>query len=101
MARIFLSLPLSWRRGLAKGMQGLSRKSQHSNPIIDIAPRALPVVMQEHHVACLIHGHTHQPCIHHWWQGDQHYNRIVLSDWQNRGNMLICSENSAKRLVYF
>lgn len=59
--------------------------------IMDVNQAAVEQVMLNHGVRYLIHGHTHRPAIHDFIIDGKAYKRIVLGDWYEQGNVLICS----------
>ena len=56
--------------------------------------------LRQNKVRHLIHGHTHRPGFHHFELDGQPAQRIVLGDWYERGNYLVC-EGKQCRLEEF
>ena len=88
-----LSKPLEERRRMAQEMRATSREQTRgkAESIMDVNPGAVDRVMTEHHVRCLIHGHTHRPAIHDLELAGHPAQRIVLGDWYEQGSVLVCS----------
>lgn len=88
--KLMLSLPLSLRRKLAKGLRKKSRDHNRclSLEIQDVTPNEVERVMQRHNVELLIHGHTHRPAIHDLTVDQKPVQRIVLGAWHENGSIL-------------
>lgn len=88
--KLMLSLPLSLRRKLAKGIRKKSRNhSQYlSFEIQDVTNEEVKRVVQRHNVELLIHGHTHRPAIHVLTVDQKPVQRIVLGAWHENGSVL-------------
>lgn len=99
---LFLALPLFIRLWIIKKLRHASKAQgkKLTADMMDIAPAALTQIMTEHSVQQLIHGHTHKPTLHWFTLHNKLANRIVLSDWNQQGNVLICQPNS-KQLTNF
>jgi len=86
--KIFLSLPLKWRRGIAQHLRSNShnqyqmqqRTASHLLKM-DVTPKACAAVLKDQAGNRLIHGHTHLPAHHEESLGTQNWQRWVLSDW--------------------
>lgn len=89
--KIFLILPLCIRKKIAQFFRRKSRSHLHHLPryIMDVTPEAVIKVMQQHDSRILIHGHTHQPNIHHFNIDSQPVQRIVLSAWDDKASALV------------
>ncbi|WP_223668492.1 UDP-2,3-diacylglucosamine diphosphatase [Kangiella shandongensis] len=85
-----LSQPLAVRRGIAADLRTKSREAQENkaSAITDVHPQAVEEVLKEHHAQILIHGHTHRPAFHDLEIDGKHCQRIVLSDWGEKGHYL-------------
>ena len=88
LQKIFLSLPLSWRKGIANHLRSNSHtqyQAQHSSPShlrkMDVTRDACAAVLRAQSGDRLIHGHTHKPKHHEESLGTLHWQRWVLSDW--------------------
>ncbi|MCP5325750.1 MAG: UDP-2,3-diacylglucosamine diphosphatase [Oceanospirillaceae bacterium] len=68
----------------AKGQQNMAAAAE----ILDVTPEEVPLIMAQHGVTTLIHGHTHRPAVHNLQVNGQAARRIVLGDWYNKGWML-------------
>jgi UDP-2,3-diacylglucosamine hydrolase len=91
----FLSQPLAARQAFAaqartaskQHQSGLANEQQES--IMDVSQATVLTVMQRYGVTRLIHGHTHRPAIHQFFNADQTLSqRIVLGDWYSQGSVL-------------
>jgi UDP-2,3-diacylglucosamine hydrolase len=83
----FLAQPLPWRRSHAEHLRALSiAHTQAKNPMqADVCTREAAQRCSQHHASLLIHGHTHQPAVHH----HDGITRYVLTDWDHdRGQAL-------------
>ena len=86
--KIFLSLPLNWRKGIAQhlrnnnhGQYQTQQRSASSQLKMDVTRSACAAVLKKHTGDRLIHGHTHMPKHHEESSGGQSWQRWVLSDW--------------------
>jgi UDP-2,3-diacylglucosamine hydrolase len=88
--KLFLSLPLAWRRSIANHLRSNSglqyqRAIQSSAPggqvKTDVTLAACAAVLRDQDANQLIHGHTHLPKHHQERLQDQEWQRWVLSDW--------------------
>ena len=88
--RLFLRLPLAWRRSIANHLRSNSqmqyqRKSRASNNQhhikTNVTLAACAATLRKYANDKLIHGHTHLPAHHHEQLGEQTWQRWVLSDW--------------------
>jgi UDP-2,3-diacylglucosamine hydrolase len=89
---IFLHLPLFLRKKIASGLRRGSHleNQKKSAYIMDVVQESVIEVMQKYHVQHLIHGHTHQPNVHHFMLDDKSATRTVLGSWEQEGHVLIC-----------
>jgi UDP-2,3-diacylglucosamine hydrolase len=88
--KAFLASPLAERRAFvthARAASGLST-AQKSESIMDVNQQAVEMVMRQHGVDRLIHGHTHRPAVHTFQSDGKPKNRIVLGDWYHQGSIL-------------
>lgn len=80
--KIFLSLPLSFRKKLARQLR--SESAQHnqmkSAQMMDVTETAVIQALNKNNAPRIIHGHTHRPMISE--------KRIVLDAWHEHGNYL-------------
>lgn len=100
---LFLLFPLAWRRAIANRLRTISKNKNHhtSAAILDAVPAAIKQQFIMFSVQHLIHGHTHKPSIHWFYNNNAWHEHIVLSDWGQRGNFLICHADGRKELRYF
>lgn len=93
---IFLQLPLTLRRGIARFLRWQSQRKGKQD-YIDANSAEIKRVMLAHNVDFLIHGHTHRPCIQYFELEEKSALRIVLSDWDNKqGSVLVCEPQGQK-----
>ena len=86
--KLFLRLPLQWRKSIAHQLRGNSQvqyqatiksaKEHKTNVTLD----ACADILGMQSGARLIHGHTHLPAHHQEHLREQHWQRWVLSDWE-------------------
>lgn len=88
--KLMLSLPLSLRRKLAKGIRKKSRNHSRylSFEAQDVTNEEVKRVIQRYNVELLIHGHTHRPAIHNLTVDQKPVQRIVLGAWHKSGSVL-------------
>jgi UDP-2,3-diacylglucosamine hydrolase len=86
--KIFLTLPLNWRKGVAQHLRSNSHSqyqhTQHSEAHqlkMDVTKEACATALRDQSGDRLIHGHTHLPAHHEESFGTQKWQRWVLSDW--------------------
>jgi UDP-2,3-diacylglucosamine hydrolase len=86
--KLFLSMPLSWRRSIANSLRSNSHTQYSANKSsalhgvrTNVTLEACAAVMKDWSMDKLIHGHTHLPAYHHEQMGQQTWQRWVLSDW--------------------
>ena len=88
--RLFLHLPLAWRKSIANHLrsnshiqyQNAARNSARKNNIrTDVTLTACAAMLREQDGIRLIHGHTHLPAHHQEQLGGHSWQRWVLSDW--------------------
>jgi UDP-2,3-diacylglucosamine hydrolase len=84
----FLSLPLSFRKRLADRMRKKSMQASKPMEVMDAIETAIVHHMKAKSVRILIHGHTHKPGISRYSNGGQEMLRYVLSDWDDRPEIL-------------
>lgn len=78
--RLFLSLPLALRKKIARSLRQQSKQRNYA-VLGDIYEPDTARLMQHHQQTLLIHGHTHQPAIHHFGAHNE-LTRIVIPDWE-------------------
>jgi UDP-2,3-diacylglucosamine hydrolase len=85
-----LRLPFFVRRMIARYLRNRSRDEKALKPesIMDVTPAAVDAAFRAHGAARMIHGHTHRPAHHRHDVDGRARERIVLSDWHDRGHYL-------------
>lgn len=103
LQKIFLSLPFFFRRNIATALR--RKSAEHvktaAKEIMDVSQTAVINYLQQYQVAQLVHGHTHQPTIHYFFEQQKLFLRITLSDWHEQGNVLIYNEDQKSSLINF
>lgn len=91
--KLFLLMPLSFRKKMADQLRQDSRKKNtyKSNEMMDVSPETVNRLIKQYGADKLIHGHTHKPQI-----GTQ---RIVLDAWHEHGNYLQINQDGKMELV--
>ncbi len=88
--KLFLSLPVHWRRSIAHQMRSNSHtqyqradsvSSAHNQMRTNVTLEACAALLRDQASVNLIHGHTHLPAHHHEQLREQRWQRWVLSDW--------------------
>ncbi|HEX7387554.1 MAG TPA: UDP-2,3-diacylglucosamine diphosphatase [Castellaniella sp.] len=82
--QVFLSLPLAWRRAVARWARARSKQSHRGKPlyVMDVTPSAVSDALRRARCKLMIHGHTHQPAVHEQTVGAEMTWRYVLPDWE-------------------
>jgi len=94
----FLSYPIEKRAEIAQGLRQKSKQAQSekSNDIMDVSPSAVSDFFAQHNIDWLIHGHTHRQATHQLFLNDRVVNRVVLSDWGDKGFYLSIDKKGLK-----
>jgi UDP-2,3-diacylglucosamine hydrolase len=81
--RRLLAMPYFARRGIARFFRFASRRATaaKSEVIMDVNGAAVADAFRAHHVARMIHGHTHRPARHELVVDGRQCERFVLADW--------------------
>ncbi|MBA2648490.1 MAG: UDP-2,3-diacylglucosamine diphosphatase [Legionella sp.] len=95
---MFSCLPLSYRIGLANKVRKLSMAQTKPPEQMDVVASTVVNHMFHEKVSLLIHGHTHKPGISHYSFKNINMRRYVLSDWDDKPQIL--SYNSSKGLYF-
>ncbi|WP_337008192.1 UDP-2,3-diacylglucosamine diphosphatase [Pantoea sp. AS142] len=100
--RLFLVLPLSFRKRIAARMRADSKQAnQHkSQTIMDVNQEAVAAAMLRQQVPLLIHGHTHRPAIHTLSLQGETAQRAVLGAWHSRGSMIQLDANGIQLIDF-
>ncbi|MCY4471969.1 MAG: UDP-2,3-diacylglucosamine diphosphatase [Kistimonas sp.] len=96
---LFLRLPTSWRRGIARQLRTKSRgnRARSMGVYTDVSPDAITAALAAYEADSMIHGHTHKPAVHNLAGGGR---RWVLGDWGHQGWCLYHDEEGF-RLEHF
>ncbi|RZM73323.1 UDP-2,3-diacylglucosamine diphosphatase [Pseudoalteromonas rubra] len=88
--RLMLSMPLWYRRRVARNAREKSKQSQMGKApeILDVTEEAVLAMFARHQVSNMIHGHTHRPNVHQ----HQDKTRTVLGDWYSQSSYLVVTE---------
>jgi UDP-2,3-diacylglucosamine hydrolase len=98
---LFLLLPLALRKKIARGIRNKSERytAATASEIMDVTPQQVKIIMWQHHVFHLIHGHTHRPGRHPVSLDDQLGSRTVLGAWEDRrGSVLVWYASGEREL---
>lgn len=91
---LFLSLPLKYREQLVNKVRNMSLKNNNKTlEEMDVVAEAVIKHMSRYKITSLIHGHTHKPGITKYNFNAQILTRYVLSDWDDRPQIL-CYDNT-------
>jgi len=90
------------RLALASEYRAMSQTemAKKDEAIMDVNPDAVSASLRDNHVHHLIHGHTHRPGIHDFVLDGQAAQRIVLGDWYQHGNYLLCEDGQCRLLDF-
>ncbi|KAA3626056.1 MAG: UDP-2,3-diacylglucosamine diphosphatase [Proteobacteria bacterium] len=91
----FLARSLQERSAAARELRTASRRRSRDKPqaIMDVNNGAVIEALRTHGVYQLIHGHTHRPAIHRLEVDGTSAQRIVLGDWNDTAQVLVCGAN--------
>jgi UDP-2,3-diacylglucosamine hydrolase len=115
LQKLFLGLPLPWRRSIANQLRSNSHAQyqRHSKSLstqqqlkTDVTQEACAAILRQHECNLLIHGHTHLPGHHHEQADALSWQRWVLSDWDldrpagshPRANALLINDQGVQAL---
>lgn len=100
---LFLRKSLNIRKDIAQQLRERSKlhMQEKSAEIMDATANEIPRILDKYQAELLIHGHTHRPGIELIKMKDHFAKRIVLSDWETRGHVLVCERDGVQKLVYF
>lgn len=98
--KIFLSIPIRFRRTLAKYLRRRSHRHNQQTPLYktDVIQETVIHCMRQHQAYLLIHGHTHRPHIHSFMVDNINSVRIVLGAWHNYMSYLIFDDKGGYEL---
>ncbi len=99
--RLMLTMPLWYRRNVARKAREKSKLSQAGKPleILDVTEEAVLETFARHGVGHMIHGHTHRPGTHTYQVDDKQLKRTVLGDWYTQGSMLEVTPDGQRLLT--
>ncbi len=97
---LFTLMPLGWRvRKAASIREHASARGREKAPeLMDVTQAAVEEAMRRHHVSLLVHGHTHLPAVHRFELDGRPARRIVLGDWFENENVLVCDREGQRLL---
>ena len=97
---IFFHLPYSVRLFLVRKLTPAFKQSslKKKPEIMDVDPESVTDLMHQHSVDEIIHGHTHRPAIHGLTINNKPARRIVLGDWYEDEQILVC-RGAERKLV--
>ncbi|QMT60226.1 UDP-2,3-diacylglucosamine diphosphatase [Legionella sp. PC997] len=86
---LFLSFPLKYRKKLVNQVRYHSEMNQNKSlEEMDVVAEVVVDHMSYYQVKQLIHGHTHKPGISSYQKNSQKLVRYVLSDWDDKPQLL-------------
>lgn len=99
--RLFLLMPLRWRRKMRDKARAQSQQTTRDKPmyILDVVGDTVEKIMSKHQVSYLVHGHTHMPGVHVFDLDKKPAMRFVLGAWHDGANGLMWYESGEKELV--
>lgn len=88
----FLAAPLAERKARIEALRRRSEEAKRRKPpaLMDVNGRAVQEALRAHRCTRLIHGHTHRPARHDLAVDGAACERWVLTDWYERGGVLVC-----------
>ncbi|MFL2553193.1 MAG: UDP-2,3-diacylglucosamine diphosphatase [Candidatus Rariloculaceae bacterium] len=91
----FLAKSSAERQRIADDLRAQSQTaiSEKAEEIMDVNQRAVETAMRKHSVTTLLHGHTHQPAIHHFELDGNDATRIVLGSWYDQASVVRWNES--------
>ncbi|AXV64759.1 UDP-2,3-diacylglucosamine diphosphatase [Pseudoalteromonas lipolytica] len=94
--KLMLAMPLWYRKKIARNAREKSKQSQAGKAleILDVTEEAVLAMFKKHHVANMIHGHTHRPNVHQYTVNGKTLIRTVLGDWYEQGSYLRVTPNN-------
>ncbi len=100
-ARLFLSLPLSWRVKVVGKVRQHSQLGIKAPTQLDVIPSALIAHMQEQQSTLVIHGHIHKPGLTNFQGSKELYQQYVLSDWDDNPILLCYDKSKGFSFIHF
>lgn len=87
----FLAKPLRERAAAANALRMESESGKQAKPveIMDVNQDAVAALMAEWSVDIMIHGHTHKPAAHEFFQDGKLMRRYVLGDWYEQKSSIL------------
>jgi UDP-2,3-diacylglucosamine hydrolase len=97
---VFLASPLSWRSRIAQHTQSGTQASMavKAPEIMDVEQETVVAAMHRYGCSQLIHGHTHRPDTHEFEHQGEVWRRIVLGDWYEQDEVLVCRDAEPRSL---
>jgi UDP-2,3-diacylglucosamine hydrolase len=88
-SRLFLMFPLKYRQRLVNQVRYRSQINQNkSMEEMDVVSESVIQHMMRYKVTKLIHGHTHKPGVTTYQNNKKNLSRYVLSDWDDKPQLL-------------
>lgn len=101
--KLFLKLPLSFRKRIASQLRKESKNATQQKPmaIMDVAAHSVTEIMSQFETDVLIHGHTHQCAMHDITVDDKSVKRFVLDAWHHHGQYLkLHHDGTLENVIY-
>lgn len=86
------------RLALAREYRAMSQTemAKKDEAIMDVNQQTVLATLRQQHVRHMIHGHTHRPGVHDFDLDGRPAQRIVLGDWYEHGNYLVCDGSQCR-----
>lgn len=99
---LFLSLPLKYRQKLVNQVRKISQSGTYKSlEQMDVVESSVIKQVQKLKVRAVIHGHTHKPGLTHYEHYSPEVRRYVLSDWDDRPQLLCYDNTMGFRFVHY
>ncbi|WP_367605492.1 UDP-2,3-diacylglucosamine diphosphatase [Legionella sp. W05-934-2] len=96
----FNRFPFKFRRALAKRVRQRSQRNKPKQRMLGaVTIDGINKFIHRYPCDMVVHGHTHQPALHHHVVGKQVVQRFVLSDWDDK--VIILCYHNAKGFYFY
>lgn len=96
--RKFLAYPPEARIATAQNLrdESIKRTGEKDAYIMDVTRDAVELLMRDHAVRWLVHGHTHRPGVHEFVLDGEPATRYVLGEWHDQAQILVCEPGTCR-----
>jgi UDP-2,3-diacylglucosamine hydrolase len=98
--KFFLSLPFLFRKRIVLKVRERSQINKKTEEEMDVVLEAMLEHMNKQQVKTIIHGHTHKPALINHLYNEGNYSQFILSDWDNKPNILIYDKLTGFKFIY-